>query len=59
MVHFNVEFWNNHQLCVLQVLNEKETNLVRKAEKLAKAEMSRHNFIMSDIISKCRNKSSR
>ena len=47
MIHFNVEIWYNHQLCVLQVLNEKETNLVRKAERLAKAEMSRHNFRMS------------
>ena len=47
MIHFNVELWYNHQLCVLQVLNEKETNIVRKAEKLAKAEMSLHNFRMS------------
>ena len=47
MIHFNVELWNNHQLCVLQVLNEKETNIARKEEKLAKAEMSRHNFKMS------------
>ena len=47
MIHFNVELWNNHQLYILQVLNEKETNLVRKAENLAKAEMSRHNFKMS------------
>ena len=43
MIHFNAELWNNHQLCVLQVLNEKET----KAEKFANVEMSRHNFIMS------------
>ena len=42
MIHFNAEFWNNHKICVLQVLNVKETNLVRKiAKKLAKAEMSR------------------
>ena len=39
MIHFNAEFWNNAQLCVLQVLNVKETNLVRKeAKKLAKAD---------------------
>ena len=42
MIHFNVELWNIHQLCVLQVLNEKETILARKVEKLTKAEMSRH-----------------
>ena len=48
MIHFNVELWNNHQLCVLQVLNVKETNPVRKAAtKLAKAEMLRHNLRMS------------
>ena len=39
MIHFNAELWNIHQLCVLQVLNEKETILARKAEKLAKAEI--------------------
>ena len=47
MIHFNAELWNNHQLCVLQVLNEKETNPARKEEKLAKAEMTRHNSRMS------------
>ena len=47
MIHLNVELWNIHQLCVLQVLNAKETITVRKTEKLAKAEMSRHNFRMS------------
>ena len=47
MTHFNAELWNIHQLCVLQVLNAKVVNPVRKAKKLAKAEMSRHNFIMS------------
>ena len=33
MIHFNAEFLNNHQLCVLHVLNVKETNLVRKVAK--------------------------
>ena len=48
MIHVNAVFWNNHQLCVLQVLNVKETNPARKAaQKLAKAEMSRHNLRMS------------
>ena len=47
MIHFNAELWNNHQLCVLQDFNEKETILARKAEKLAKVEMSRHNFRIS------------
>ena len=48
MIHFNAEIWNNHQLCVLQVLNVKETNPVRKAaKKLAKAEMLQHNLRMS------------
>ena len=40
MRNFNAELWNIHQLCVLQVLNEKEAILVRKAEKLAKVEIS-------------------
>ena len=39
MIHFNVELWNNHQLCVLEVLSEKETNLAGKVEKLVKAKM--------------------
>ena len=43
MIHFNAELWKNNQLCVLQVLNEKET----KAENFANVEMSRHNFRMS------------
>ena len=48
MIHFNAELWNNHQLCVLQVLNVKETNPTKKiAKKLAKAKMSRHNLRMS------------
>ena len=48
MIHFNAELWNNHQLCVLQVLNVKETNLARKAaKKLAKVKISRHNLRMS------------
>ena len=48
MIHFNVELWNNHQLCVLHVLNAKEANPVRKEEKiLAKAEMSQHNLRIS------------
>ena len=47
MINLNVELWNIHQLCVLQVLNAKEKILARKAEKLAKAEMSRYNFRMS------------
>ena len=47
MIHVNAEFWNNHQLYVLQVLNVKETNPTRKAlKKLAKAEMSQHNLRM-------------
>ena len=40
MSNFNDGLWNIHKLCVLQVLNEKETIPVRKAEKLAKAEIS-------------------
>ena len=32
MSNFNAEIWNIHQLCVLQVLNEKEAILARKAE---------------------------
>ena len=44
MIHFNAELWNIHQLCVLQVLNEKEIIPARIAEKMAKAEMSRHNL---------------
>ena len=48
MIHFNVELWNNHKLCVLQVLNAKEANLVKKEEIfLAKAEMSLLNLRMS------------
>ena len=39
MSHLNVGLWNIHQLCVLQVLNEKETILARKAKKLVKAEI--------------------
>ena len=46
MIHFNAKLWNNHQLCVLQILNLKETNSARKTEKLAKEEMLRHNFRM-------------
>ena len=48
MTHFNAELWNIHQLCVLQVLNEKETIPTRKAENLAKVEMSRHKFDYCD-----------
>ena len=33
MIHFNAEFWNNHQLCVLQFVNVKKTNPARKAAK--------------------------
>ena len=44
MIYFNAELWNIHQLCVLQVLNTKEAIPARKAEKLARAKMSRHNF---------------
>ena len=40
MSNFNVESWNIDQLCVLEVLNEKETIPARKAEKLAKAKIS-------------------
>ena len=40
MSHLNAGLWNIHKLCVLQVLNEKETILTRKAEKLAKTEIS-------------------
>ena len=47
MIHFNDELWNIHQLCVLQILNAEEAIPARKAENLAKAEMSRHNFRMS------------
>ena len=46
MTHFNAELWNIHQICVLQVLNEKKNNSSKKRRKLAKAEMSRHNFRM-------------
>ena len=39
MIHFNAELWNIHQLCVLQVLNEKKKTIIaRKDEKLAKTE---------------------
>ena len=51
MIHFNAELWNIHQLCVFQVLNEKEIILARKAKKLAKIEMPRHSFKMSRHIS--------
>ena len=44
MTHFNAELWIIHQLCVLQVLNKKRNNSNKKSRKLAKAEMSRHNF---------------
>ena len=50
MIHFNDELWNIHHFCVLKVLNEKETIPARKAEELAKAKMSRHNFRMSRYI---------
>ena len=40
MSNFNAELWNIHQLCVFQVLNEKETIPARKAKKLAKVEIS-------------------
>ena len=51
MIHLNVELWKIYQLCVLQVLNAKETIPARRAEKLAKVEMSRHNLECRDIIS--------
>ena len=59
MVHFNVELWNNHQLCVFQVFNIKETNPAIKVEKLAKAECRDIILECRDIISECRKKSSR
>ena len=37
MIHFNAKLWNIHQLCVLQILNEKETIPTRKEKILAKA----------------------
>ena len=49
MTHFNVELWNIHQLCILQVLNVEEANQTRKVEKLVKAKMSRHNFRGTNI----------
>ena len=49
MIHFTAELWNNHQLCVLQVLNVKETNPARKATKKCLRQKCR------DIISECRN----
>ena len=33
MIHFNVELWNIHQICVLKILNAKEANLSRKEDK--------------------------
>ena len=40
MSNFNAELWNIHQLCVLQLLNEKKTIPARKAKKLSKVEIS-------------------
>ena len=40
MRNFNAGLWNIHQLCVLQVLNEKETIPARKIEKSAMTEIS-------------------
>ena len=39
MIHFNDELRNIYQLCVLQVLDEKETIPVRKLENLVKVKM--------------------
>ena len=47
MIHVNAVFWNNHQLCVLQVLNVKETNPARKAAKNCLRQKCH------DIISEC------
>ena len=47
MIYFNAELWNIYQLCVLQVLNAKESIQTRKVENLAKVQISRHNFSMS------------
>ena len=33
IIHFNVELWNIHKICVLHVLNAKESNPTRKEEK--------------------------
>ena len=40
MILFYAEFWNIHQLCILQVLKEKETILAIKAENWPRAEFS-------------------
>ena len=53
MIHFNEELWNNHQLCVLQVLKVKETNLARKTAKNWLRQKYR------DKISECHYRSSR
>ena len=59
MIHLNAELWNHRQLCVLQVLNLKETNPARKIENLAKAKCRNMISQCHDIISQCRNNSSR
>ena len=51
MIHFNAEFWNNYKLCVLQVLNVKETNPARKTVKKWIRQKCRNNgFLCCDIM---------
>ena len=49
MSNFNVELWNIHQLCVLHVLNEKETIPTRKIEKLASLSLQRNFMLRQDL----------
>ena len=47
MIHFNAELWNIHQLCVLQVFNEKETIPARKIK------IGQGKNLCRDIVSEC------
>ena len=60
MIHFNVELWNIHQICVLQVLNAKEVNPTRKEVENWLRQKYRDIILeCRDIILECRNTISR
>ena len=49
MSHFNAKLWKFHQLCVLQVLNEKRDNSSKKSKKICQGRN-----LYRNIVSKCR-----
>ena len=56
MIHFNIELWNNHQLCVLQDLNEKKKKQFQQEKQKNWLRHKCHDIISEcrDIISECR-----